>query len=52
MTLYGTLGVVFKPPTEPAYGVKNPSMAQKVDFSTFADFLTQWHLNIGLQLHE
>ena len=45
-------GVVFKPPTEPAYDVKNPSMAQKVDFSTFADFLTQWHLNIGLQIHE
>ena len=44
--------VVFKPPTEPAYDVKNPSMAQKVDFSTFADFLTQWHLNIGLQIHE
>ena len=52
MTLYGTLGVVFKPPHGAAYGVKNPSMAHKVDFSTFADFLTQCHLNIGLQIHE
>ena len=37
MAIYGTIEIVLKPPTELPYGVKNPPMAKKEDFFTFAD---------------